>query len=80
MAMPTVQRVDVAQLVEHWADRVESGRRAGADAEEDGDLAYDDVDGDPGQDAGDHRGREQLGNPSETAHADEDRGADQQRT
>ncbi len=40
--------------------------------EDDRELADHDLDGDPGQDPGDHRGGEELGDPPETAETDDD--------
>jgi len=46
-------------------------------SQDDGDLPDDDLDGDAGEDPGDHRCREELGDPPETEQADRDQdGAD----
>ena len=71
--------VDVAHLVGHLADPPDSRGSLGVHPEDDRELADDDLDGDPGQDTGDHRSGQELGDPPKAAETDGDQQtADQQ--
>jgi hypothetical protein len=71
--------VDVADLAGHLADPADGGGAPAGHPQDDRDLADDDLDGDPGQDSGDHRGGQELRDPPQAEEADGDQqAADQQ--
>jgi hypothetical protein len=71
--------VDGADLIGHLAPPPDGGRPPARYAEDDGELADDDLHGDARQHAGDDGGGEELGDPAEAQQADDHQeGADEQ--
>ncbi len=64
--------VDVAQLIDHPVQPVDRGPLPGRALPAERDLSGHDHDGDAGQDTGDHRRGEELGDPSHAEQTEED--------